>query len=132
MYLLVDPSCYENMVKVRDYRVHIFSASLAVFPRIEVGDIIRMNALTELRPGPSKDFKVFSESALVIFPWNDQERPRVLASRFTLTQDDIAEIKRLKAWSLERSQHGALNPAVEPKSKIVTLSVKIIWNLLIW
>lgn len=110
------------MVKKRDYRVHIFTSSLEVFPKINVGDIIRLHrVVTEIRPKDGlSDFRVFREGDLVIFPWNDQEKPRCLANRFTYTEWDIAEVKRLKAWSLERYQ---TKTTTGTETKIITLSV---------
>lgn len=118
------------MVKVREYTVHVFTTSLAIFPKIVVGDIIRMHrAVTEHRPRDEvADFRVFRETDFIVFPWNDQERPRCLASRFTFTEDDIVQLKYLKAWSLERYRQHLPVSTMEPK--IITLSVSFL--SLIW
>ena len=78
--------------------------SLRSFPKMEVGDIIRLHpAMAEIRPRDGlTDFKVFRENDLVIFPLNDEERPRCSANRFTFTKDDVELVKSLKIWSLER------------------------------
>ena len=104
MFVVVDPSCYEDMVKQREYCVHVFTSSLSAFPKIETGDIIRLHrGWAEIRPRDGlPDFRVFREDDLVIFPWNDEERPRCSASRFTLTKDDVELVKNLKKWSLQR------------------------------
>ena len=123
MFLVVDPSCYENMVKIRDFRVHIFTTSLAVFPKIVVGDVIRLHRVTA-EPRPDQripDFRIFHEKDLVVFPWNEQERPRCSGTQFTYTQDDIAQVQNLKTWSLERYKQHAVISTTEPK--IITLNV---------
>ncbi|XP_057381586.1 uncharacterized protein LOC130704126 [Daphnia carinata] len=104
MYVIVDPSCYENMIKQREYCMHVFSSSLAAFPKIEIGDIIRLHrAWAEIRPRDGlTDFRVFREDDLVVFPWNDEEKPRCSAGRFTFTKEDVEHVKYLKNWSLER------------------------------
>jgi hypothetical protein len=104
MFVVVDPSCYEDMVKQREYCVHVFTSSLSAFPKIETGDIIRLHrGWAEIRPKDGHtDFRVFREDDLVIFPWNDEERPRCSASRFTVTKEDVELVKNLKKWSLER------------------------------
>lgn len=121
MFLLVDPSCYENMIKKREYRVHIFGSSVDVIPKINNGDVIRLHrVVTELRPKDGlPDFRVFRESDLVVFPWDQSENPRA-ANRFTFTENDLSQVKHLRAWSLERYKQPALN-IIEPK--IITLSV---------
>lgn len=104
MYVVVDPSCYEDMIKQREYCMHVFTSSLAAFPKIEIGDIIRLHrAWAEIRPRDGlPDFRVFREDDLVIFPWNEEERPRCSANRFIFTEEDIEHVKYLKRWSLER------------------------------
>jgi hypothetical protein len=104
MFVVVDPSCYEDMVKQREYCVHVFTSSLSAFPKIETGDIIRLHrGWAEIRPRDGlPDFRVFREDDLVIFPWNNEERPRCSANRFTFTKDDVEQVKSLKTWSLER------------------------------
>ena len=78
--------------------------SLRAFPKMEVGDIIRLHpAMAEIRPRDGlTDFRVFREDDLVIFPLNAEERPRCLSNRFIFTKDDVELVKSLKAWSLER------------------------------
>ncbi|KAI9553110.1 hypothetical protein GHT06_021002 [Daphnia sinensis] len=109
MYVIVDPSCYENMIKEREYCLHVFTSSLAAFPKIDVGDIIRLHrAWSEIRPRDGlPDFRVFREDDLVIFPWNEEERPRCSANRFTFTKEDVEHVKYLKRWSLERYRQQA-------------------------
>lgn len=122
MYLLVDPSCYENMIKVREYRAHIFCSSVSVFPTINKGDVIRLHrVITERRPKDGlSDFRIYREADFVIFPWNDNETPRSVG-RFTFTEEDFAYVKRLKTWSLERYRNNTTTTAVE--AKIITMNV---------
>ena len=115
MYLLVDPSCYENM---NDFRFHIFTTSLGVFPKIFVGDVIRMY---DVKPN-SLDFRIYSERDIVVFPLNEQ--PICSRIGFTFTEDDIAQVQKLKTWSLERfKQHAVIS---NPEPKIITLNVSLL------
>ena len=133
MYLIVDYSCYENMDKLRDYRVHIFTKSLAVFPKIVVGDVIRLHYVKlDINEKQKLDFKVYNETDVVVFPWNEQERPICSGTHFTFTQDDIAIVQNLRKWSLERfkqhaverfKQHAVIST---PEPKIIILSVSLL------
>ena len=107
-------------MKIRDFRFHIYSESLAAFPEIAKGDVIRMHyAVTEIRPKEKLvDFRIFRETNLIVFPLNDREKPRCSTTCFTFTEDDIAQVKQLKAWSLNRHV-----PILMTDSKITTLSV---------
>ena len=114
-------------MKVRDFRFHIYSESLAAFPEIAKGDVIRMHyAVTEIRPKEKLvDFRIFRQTNLVVFPLNDKERPRCSATYFAFTEDDIAQVKKLKVWSLDRFKQQPHVPILRTDSKITTLSVSL-------
>lgn len=124
MVLLVDPSCYEDMVKKREFALHIFTSSLEKFPKISKGDIVRLHrANTEARPGDGRpDFRVFREEEIVVFPWDGREDPRYMGSRFTFSEEDAAKVESLKSWSMERYK----NPIpVTTEPKIITINVRV-------
>lgn len=128
MYLLVDPSCYEGMMKTRDYRVHIFGSSVTAFPKINVGDVMRLHrVVTEVRPKDGlRDFRVYRESDVVIFPWDDNDDPRSVGW-FTFTEVDAAQVKLLKTWSLERYRRPT-TPSIPAEAKIITMNVRYDFN----
>ena len=75
-----------------------------VFFAIFAGDVIRLECKYHKHNGTIffKPF-LFAETKLVVFSWNAQEKPRVFG-RNLITQDDIAQVHKLRTWSLKRHQ----------------------------
>ena len=120
MLLLVDPSCYEGSVSKTDYPLHIFSATRETYPKVVVGDIIRVHrAKAEVREGKGKpDFRIFNERDIVVFPSNPNIPPQSHANRFTFTDRDVVVVEQLRQWSRERFHH----PPEVAESSLKTLS----------
>ena len=125
MCLLTDPSCYEALSKKKDYLCHIFASNLEVYPIIHVGDIVRIHrAKLEARENKRPDIRVFHEHDVVVFPLDDSQSPCSAAAHFQLTEEDMAEVKKLKIWSAERyGQTVGIKPPESAEPQLITLNV---------
>jgi len=125
MCLLTDPSCYDGPIKKKDYLCHFFASTLEVYPIFHVGDVIRIHrARLEPRDNKRPDIRVFHEYDTVVFPLDDSQSPRSTAIHFQLTEEDMAEVRKLKSWSAERHGHTAgIKPVETAEPQLITLNV---------
>ena len=118
MVSVVDPTCYDgNLHKTADFVLHMFIPNLENYPtNIKRGDILRVHRCkADLKPNVDKlDFYIFREHDLLIFPAGDHLNPLSKSQRFTMTAQELDDVKRLNAWSFSRYQERAMPPPSPP------------------
>ena len=103
MFALVDPSCYTDGVKRGKFIAQVFISSPTIFPKIQVGDVVKLKQVVTVKRLRNKDeieFRVTRDEELIVFP-NDWNGPVCPAERFTVTEVDIDAVHNLKLWHKE-------------------------------
>jgi len=110
---ICDPSCFDNSNDGKSFHLRIFSDTLAGYPVINKGDIIRCSNImlwrSHMFPGQT-DFKVSSaEKQIVVFPHDETREPLCVAESFKFSKEDYEQVCKLRRWYRELS-HKSVNP----------------------
>lgn len=134
MVSVVDSTCYdENLQKTSDYALHLFIPNLENFPsKLKRGDILRVHRCkAETKPNVDKvDFYIFREHDLLIFPAGDHLNPLTKSQRYTITAQELEDVKRLNIWSFSRYQERAMPlpspPPAEPSAEPPLRTIEVL------
>ncbi len=134
MILVVDPSCYNKThEKINDIVLHILASTLADFPAIYEGDVVRLHRalIQDSLQNNKLDIRIFSEKDMVVFPLDERKEPHSAAAHYAITVEDMKTVQRLLPWSLKciKPNQQGMNQASGPvqarrNDNVVTLAVR--------
>ena len=99
--------------------VKIFASTLADFPAIFKGDVLRLHR-AEIKK-TSKNNKscicIQNEKDVVIFPLDERKEPHTAAAHYAITEDDMKTVQRLRSLKFIKMKQG-MNQASGTPSKV--------------